>query len=357
MPFYRDINAKTPEGKRTLDRLLKLRAQLAAEIPARTQKETLLLATWNIRDFDKPTFGERLSESIYYIAEIISHFDLVAVQEVYRDLAGLNRVLRVLGSHWDVLFTDATEEAQGNDERMVFLYDTRKVRFGGLSGELVLPPIEQPDGSTAPASQIWRTPYICGFKAGWTRFMLATVHIQWGGSDAEPAGRVDEIHQVAQFLRNRTDDDTAWAQNLILLGDFNIFSPDDTTFTAITDAGFVIPDELQALPSNAKRGRHYDQIAFRVRPNRLDMTGNAGVFDFYQTVFRDNDEDKAIYHDAMMPGLETKSDGTPRSEQSKRNYFTTYWRTHQMSDHLPMWIELRIDYTDEYLQRRLENAP
>ena len=47
MPFYRDIDSSTPAGKRTLDRQLELRAQLAAEIPARTQKETLLLATHN----------------------------------------------------------------------------------------------------------------------------------------------------------------------------------------------------------------------------------------------------------------------------------------------------------------------
>ena len=356
MPFYQDIDSSTAEGARTLDRLLALRAQLAAEIPERTQKRSLLLATWNIRDFDKPTFGERLEESIYYIAEIISHFDLVAVQEVYRDLRGLNRVLRVLGSHWDYLFTDATEGARGNDERMLFLFDSRKVKFGGLAGELVLPPVRGKSGQKVPASQFSRSPYVCGFQAGWTKFMLSTVHILWGGGASELEERVDEIRQVAGFLRDRTEDETAWARNLILLGDFNIFSPEDATFAAITDAGFVVPDELQNLPSNATRVRHYDQIAFRVRENALEMTGNAGVFDYYQTLFRDSDEDKEIYHDLMMPGLETKSNGKPRSERSKKNYFKTYWRTHQMSDHLPMWVELRIDYSNEYLQRRLESV-
>ena len=28
-----------------------------------------------------------------------------------------------------------------------------------------------------------------------------------------------------------------------------------------------------------------------------------------------------------------------------------------MSDHLPMWLELKIDYTDEYLQRSLASGP
>ena len=25
------------------------------------------------------------------------------------------------------------------------------------------------------------------------------------------------------------------------------------------------------------------------------------------------------------------------------------WRTHEMSDHLPIWIELKVDYSNEYL--------
>jgi hypothetical protein len=25
------------------------------------------------------------------------------------------------------------------------------------------------------------------------------------------------------------------------------------------------------------------------------------------------------------------------------------WRTYQMSDHLPMWVELQIDFGEEYL--------
>lgn len=353
MPFYQKIDGTANEGRRTLERLLVLREQLRREIPERTLKDKLLLATWNIRDFDKAAYGSRLDESIYYIAEIISHFDIVAVQEVFRDLAGLERVLKVLGSGWDALFTDATEGAQGNDERTAFVYDSRKVRFGGLSGELVLPPVKGLDGKPGPVSQVWRTPYVCGFKAGWTKFMLCTVHILWGGNEAEPAERVNEIRQVAQFLKKRTEDGAAWSQNLILLGDFNIFNVENETFRQILDAGFVVPEQLQERPSNAMRVKHYDQIAFRVRENHLDRTGKAGVFDFYQSVFRDDDEDREIYRPFMGRAFDFNSKNKPRSETGKKKYYRTYWRTHQMSDHLPMWVELRIDYSDEYLRRKL----
>jgi endonuclease/exonuclease/phosphatase family metal-dependent hydrolase len=362
MPFYDTIRARTVEGHRTLERLLELRRRLADEVPTRTLNDTLLLATWNIRDFDKPAYGRRLQESIHYIAEIISHFDLVAVQEVYKDLSALERVMDVLGSHWDYLVTDETMGGHGNDERMAFVYDSRKVSFQGLAGEMVLPPMRV-DGEEVPVSQIWRTPYIAGFRAGWTRFMLTTVHITWGGSSATPAERVQEIEHVANFLKGRAEDPAAWSPNLILLGDFNIFQTEDATFQKITEAGFEVPEQIQELPSNALRTRHYDQIAFRARPGYLDRTGRAGVFDYYRTVFRwpaegepDTPEtnDEALYREAMEPGFSTKVDGTPRSDESKRNYFKTYWRTHQMSDHLPMWVELRINYTDDYLTRKAQ---
>ena len=350
MPFYHRLNSQTAEGKRTLSRLLDLRASLKDKIPRRTLHETLLLATWNIRDFDKSTYGDRLDEAIYYIAEIIASFDLVAIQEVYQDLAGLERVMKVLGGHWKYICTDATEGRQGNDERMAFVYDSRKVSFGGIAGELVLPPIKDDSGEYRPVTQLWRTPFMVGFRSGWTKFILTTVHILWGKGGKNSPERVAEIHQIAQFLNKRTKDQTAWTQNIILLGDFNIFGTEDETFQQLTNAGFIVPEELLEFRSNAKQTRHYDQIAYKVRPGSLTMTGKAGVFNFFDVVFKDADKETYIPY---MTNYETTTEGTPRTDRSKRNYYQTYWRTHQMSDHLPMWVELQIDYSDQYLTEKL----
>ena len=77
------------------------------------------MATWNIREFDSPKYGPRLPEAMFYIAEIISRFDLVAVQEVRGDLAALKQLIKVLGDqYWDYLVTDVTLGASGNDERL-----------------------------------------------------------------------------------------------------------------------------------------------------------------------------------------------------------------------------------------------
>lgn len=355
MPFYNRIDTKTPEGMRTAKRLIDLRQGLDS-IPEKTVDDTLLLATWNIRDFDKPAYGYRSDEAIYYIAEIISRFDLVAIQEVYKDLTGLKRVLRVLGGYWKYIVTDVTEGRQGNKERMTFVYDSRKVSFGGLAGELVLPPVKVKGGDTVPAEQVWRTPFVCGFRAGWSRFMLASVHILWGSGKStknkEPADRVAEIRKVAQFLKKRTEDETAWSQNLILLGDFNIFTTKGDAYNELLKANFKVPDELLDFCTNAKRDRQYDQIAFRVQKNRLGSTGNAGVFDFFDHVYRAGDE--KIYREQMGTSYTTKKNGNTRTDKEKSRYYNTYWRTHQMSDHLPLWVELKIDYSKQYLERKIK---
>jgi hypothetical protein len=66
------------------------------------------------------------------------------------------------------------------------------------------------------------------------------------------------------------------------------------------------------------------------RPGRFGTTGKAGVFNYYKQVFRD--EDAPDYKSLM---------GTAKRYND--------WRTYQMSDHLVMWVELRIDYAAEYL--------
>ena len=72
------------ERLRTANNLLRLRGRLDRDIPKKTATDTLLLATWNIREFG----DSRRKESLFYIAEIIARFDLVAVQEVSADLTG-----------------------------------------------------------------------------------------------------------------------------------------------------------------------------------------------------------------------------------------------------------------------------
>jgi len=352
VPFYNRIKGKTESGNRTARGLLRLREALEEEIPKRSIAGKLLLATWNIREFDSPKYGKRKDEPIYYIAEIIDRFDVVAVQEVREDLTALERLMDLLGGWWKYLITDVTEGTQGNRERMAFLYDSRKIRSGGLAGEIVIPSKKKKGQMLEPAKQLARTPFIVGLGADWFRFTICTTHILYGDKAAEDPDRLEEIRVLAGFLANRAREKNAWAKNMILLGDFNIFDTTDQTMKAVTDAGFVVPKRLQELPSNAPKTKHYDQIAF-IAPeleNHLELS-EAGVFNYYEYVYRD--EDEVQYAEDMGKAYVETKEGEQREKRARTRYYRD-WRTYQMSDHLPMWIELKTDFGDEYLNTKIE---
>ena len=364
MPYYADLGphrlgdewaADQPARERAVARLLTLRQALGTDegAPPPRNVRNLLLATWNIREFDSPKWGPRLPESYAYIAEVIDRFDLVALQEVREDLSALKQLLFRLGEHWRFLVSDVTEGRAGNGERLAFLYDSRKVEFLGVAGELVLSPIKA-SSKTVPATQIARTPLMAAFQVGWTKFVLGTVHILYGEKTAEPLARVEEIRQVARFLRRRTETPTEPYRNFIVLGDFNIFSSSDSTMNALIDeGGFTIPEEITHIPgTNVPQNRKYDQIAYRARQDRFEATGNAGVFDFYKYVF--SVDELTVYRPYIQAYIDERHKQgltTPKLPTTEAQWRTKYgdWRTYQMSDHLPLWAEFRIDFADEYL--------
>ena len=343
MPYYYNLGRTSStftaeRSQRTAEGLLRLKDAFATEgVPDRRRASRLLLATWNIREFESAKYGPRQREALYYIAEIIDHFDIVAVQEVRDDLSSLEEVMKILGYSWDYLITDVTEGKQGNLERMAFIYDKRKVYFGGLAGEIVIPPISK----TEPAPQHARTPFMVGFRTGWFKFTICTAHAYYGESIADDPQRVKEIKQLATHLAKHVSSASAWAKNMILLGDFNIFNKESKAYKALTDPGFQMHDNLVGLGSNVKQDKIFDQIAF-IAPDLKDklVDCNAGVFNFFKYVYRA--EDEAVYR----PDIKKTKSGKPGRYND--------WRTYQMSDHLPMWIELRVDFSPEYLKRIAE---
>jgi hypothetical protein len=333
--------ADAAEKTRTIAGLKALRAKLRAEIPGKLNEGNLLLATWNIREFDSGRYGPRRDECYYYIAEIISRFDIVAVQEVRDGLYPLQRLLkRHLGDWWGFIVTDVTLGRSGNSERMAFFYDKRKVDFTGLAAELVLPKV---DGEQESPIQFARSPYIAGFRAGWAYLTLVTVHIYYGESVPVDPRRLQELKDFGKTLTRNAGLFSAAPQyefgakperdNLLILGDFNIFNRKDVTMEALTATGFIVPDELQQIPgSNVDKKKHYDQIAYYRKLDSMKPTGRAGVFDFYEAVYREADAAQYDKTREAKPGRSFKD-----------------WRTYQMSDHLPMWIEFDADAAEDYL--------
>ena len=346
MAFYYDFaTAGDINAARTARNLIELRRQLDRELPAKTAFERLLLATWNIQALGG---NDRTEESFWYLAEILSRFDLIAVQEVKRRLDDLEHLRELLGDWWEYVVTDPSEGDGGNDERLAFLYDRRKVRFGRVAGEVVLPPIERPGGEEVPATQFVRTPFTAAFEAGWFRFMLTTVHIFFGEDEAAVPQRVEEVEQISRFLARRLNQTGTWARNLIVLGDFNIFDEHSPAYQAILNAGFQVPEALTRVPPTnvGREPRKYDQIAFLFAGHPNLQPTSAGVLDFFETV----------YSDAKLPNYEAelvKADGEQPANPDR--YYRHHWRRRQMSDHLVMWVELPIEFAEPYLERHADD--
>ncbi|OYW74362.1 MAG: hypothetical protein B7Z37_18125 [Verrucomicrobia bacterium 12-59-8] len=336
MPFYNNLKSEEEADRRTAEGLLRLKTQIDTEVPQKDLDKHLLVATWNLREFGAAKYGPRTTESLYYIAEVMSHFDLIAVQEVRSDLKALDQLMSILGqSMWKYIVTDVTQGRQGNDERLAFIYDTRKLSFGGLAGEIVPEQTKKENGQLVADAAYARSPYMAGFRAGWFRFSICTGHLYYGEGEKDTQ-RIKEMGDLVRQLQKRVNDSDRWARNIIVLGDFNIFSEKDAAMDSLTKA-FKRPAAIEGMKdgSNQDRTKPYDQIGF-ISPDvayQLDKA-KAGVFDPYQSVYRKG-TDEGEYPWDKTKALSFKE-----------------WRSYQMSDHLPMWVELNVDFGNEYLARK-----
>jgi endonuclease/exonuclease/phosphatase family metal-dependent hydrolase len=336
---------------RIIDGVLRLKQALKDELPPRRTDGNLLFASWNIREFGHLT--GRLPEAYHWIAEIISHFDLVALQEVKRTLKDLDILVRLLGPHWSYMMTDVTGGPAGNKERSVYLYDNRRVQLSGLSGEVAAWPELREElvfESERPPEQLSRAPHVTGFITGWKRFSLVNVHLAPGDSLREVRQRRDEVRLLLAALAKARDD--MWTNNMILVGDMNLYAAHDGDTVALFESnGFVEPRALVGQPTNTAGTEIYDRMFlssneyFRLG-TRMNGAPSGGVFDMFAHVFRD--EDKPIFRDAVISDYGGSRD-IAGDEKVFDFYWLVHWRTRQMSDHLPIWIELETDDSVAFL--------
>lgn len=218
-----------------------------------------------------------------------------------------------------------------------------------MAGEIVLPQTNLvKDNDTG--LQFARTPYCVAFQAGWFKFVLTTVHVFYGDNTAVNPRRLAEIEKIAAFLAKRANNEDA---NYILLGDFNIFTTNDETFATLEKKGFYVPENIRSAPSNLGKTKHFDQIAFKLKIDakmqvfaKNAQSGKAGAFDFSKYIYQESEYETYVQ---SFP----ENQRVNKTEKQKQTYFKNTWRTHQISDHLPLWVELQIDFSDAYLQRLL----
>ena len=269
--------------------LVNLRKRITdTNIPAST-KGNFRLLTWNIRNLG----DKKEDRAITYIAEICKKFDIIAIQEVKDSLAGLEKLQKALGKKYRFLFSDAS----GNHERLAFVYDSTKVKFTGLAAEVVMvsgagrPKIK-------PELEFDRTPYMASFRINRCNFVIVTVHIFYGQKSAVKY-RLEEIRNIARYLKKSSSDTDVLDSDYVACGDFNIERVHkkmtksksesakilDELFDALKSHGLIIPEIIRKSPSNLSKTKHFDQIGFhQYKDSTLEFV-NGGTIDFKDAVY------------------------------------------------------------------------
>lgn len=267
-------------------RILSLAIFLIFSLGSLSAQDSLRILSWNIQNFGK----SKDPEEIAFIAQIVRDFDLVTIQEVSvsafgaRAVAYLADELNRTGASWDYRISDPTT---GNgSERYAWLWKKHKVKPLGkctLAGFL--------------ADSLNREPYLCHFLAGRDTLLAGTFH-------AVPTakGPSREISFLYQIFKHHPDD------KILIMGDFNL-SEKNPAFLSLKDLGFEPAlrrqkTSLKAEPQNGEiLANEYDNIFYL---NRKVVKVSAGAIDF-----------------------------TPN--------FPTLKEAREISDHLPIWMTIRLN--------------
>ena len=318
---------KFTDPVRFIKKLISFNKSLNKVVPAKVVDKNLVIGTWNIREFSK---GRRLDESYAYMSEVVSRYDILAIQELKSSIEPLNKLKEHLGPHWEYLASHPCTSAKGNHERMAFLYDTRRVKFSGISSFI------GHYGSRGQVSldQFSRAPFMAGFHVGQFKFFLCNVHLYYDSGKSNSEFRRSEIkHLLERFEKQSWREKYGFTDNFIIMGDFNIPSVKSSSYSEIQSHGysgfnnFINPSE--------RRKTLYDQIIYRSNsPYFKNAThGRVNIFDY-------------VYTDQEAPFYE--------SFFKKTRMDFSQWRTYQMSDHDPLWIQLTIDRNNDYWLSKLK---
>lgn len=290
--------------------------QIHRKIPAATDTN-LLIATWNLTNFG---VQERENDHLEIMAEIIKPFDVVAIQEVADDLGHFETLVSILGSDWDTIYTDIA----GNQERLGYLFNSRRIAPTGLAAELAMRGYERRRitiqvGDVEEEQEFEgfnRNPFIVSFIAGQFEFAIVNVHLYWTNFTL----RMLEAKALTKWAKSRVDKQFPPHNDIILIGDFNMprVEEGDEIYDLLREGGIEFPKyDTELVGSNLAGDKHYDQIAFFPSRTEEDFADRIGVFDFDKVLFPDlwDDEDR-----------------------EKQKQFYQYVR-YYMADHRPLWAE------------------
>lgn len=288
------------------------------ELPSSKLDETLVVASWNIREFGKKP---RPKKALHLVAEVLGQFDLISLVELRENMADVRQVLDYLGPYWNAIYSDSVDDWGGNWERLGFIFDKRAVQFNGFAGNVHQARIKEGDEYLAEKS-FWRPPYMASFCSGNFDFIAISAHIRWGTSDT---ARQAEIRRFAEWVKRKTEREEVADSDVIVFGDFN--TEGQSMIDDLLQYGLKIPEPLIGARTNVKQTQHYDHILFLPKfTDFRSFTNHGGVLKAWHGIGQQ-----------LFPG---ESDDAI---------------TYLLSDHYPIWMKLKTDNDKEKRDQLIQN--
>lgn len=137
------------------------------------------------------------------------------------------------------------------------------------------------------------------------------------------------------------------------MGDFNLYKKDKEIVDIFEKHQFKESDILRGLNTNTAISQEtfdrmfFSQTEFFKTPSAADGD-KGGVLDIFEIIYILNNFKS--YEKEMKAHKENPADLVDEAKLQK--YFKNNWRKTQLSDHKPIWVEINIDSSDEFLMEK-----
>ena len=264
--------------------------------------ETLILASFNTLHLGWD--GKKYHDT----AEILSLFDIIALQEVMKK-EGLTNLVKELESvsheKWSYhLSPYAAGNGEKYNEYYAFIFKDKKVKFVKSIGFY-------PEKN----NEFIREPYGAMFKSNKFDFILVNNHLLFGDEKSDRQKEAKELSKVYSYFQNSDTKEN----DVFLLGDFNLPAYDESFKDLF---------------------KHKDKIFYSIDPSYKTTIGKSSLANSYDNIFYSFNYSKEY---TGRNGVYNYTDDYLKKYGSSR--FSILRK--EISDHLPVYIELENSKDDD----------
>lgn len=240
--------------------------------------QQLSVCSWNVSNMGKSKSYEEVS----YMARLLQHYDIIALQEINTALDGAQKVAQLVGllkrfsgQKWDYRLSPPTTSDNAQEkERYAYIWKTKQVKSKG-----------KPALDAVWQKELVREPFIMQFRHDEKVFALINFHAVPKGKNPER-----ELAFFKQYPQRLLD------TPFIILGDFNVRT-NNNVFNPLKKMGYMLALQDQkttlrhkCLPDGCL-ANDYDNFILHPRQFKVHKSG---VVHFYTDFNRDMKKARAI---------------------------------------------------------------